>query len=110
VGVYDVSASEIAVIAWTGPAAPTSPRLPIDKGISGAAVRSKATVIANDVNRDPRYLTTLDSTGAEMIVPVTIADAVVGTIDIESETTGRFDDADRALIERCAAAIRPLWD
>ena len=73
-------------------------------------MKSHSTIIVNDVARDPRYLTTLDSTGAEMIVPVLSRSGVVGTIDIESETTNRFTNADRALIEQCATAIRALWD
>ena len=109
-GIYDVGPSEISVIAWSGPAAPAWPRFPIDKGLSGAAVKNGRTVIANDVARDSRYLTTLDSTGAEMIVPVTKASRVVGTIDIESAKIGRFTDSDRTLVERIAVAIRSLWD
>src|SRR5205085_5651412 len=49
VGIYDVGPSEISVIAWSGPAAPAWPRFPIDKGLSGAAVKNGRTVIANDV-------------------------------------------------------------
>jgi len=110
VGIYDVTAEEVAVIAWSGPAAPTYPRFPVDRGLSGAAVKSGRAVVANDVSKDARYLSTLDSTGAEMIVPVSRGSSVVGTIDIESETIGRFNDSDRAFVEQCAAAIRGLWD
>ena len=40
VGLYDVSTTEIAVIAWTGPEPPTYPRFPITKGLNGAAAAS----------------------------------------------------------------------
>src|SRR5256885_13728462 len=84
VGVYDASATEIAVIAWSGPVGPTYPRFPVDRGLSGAVVKTGRAVIANDVAKDSRYLSTLDTTGAEMIVPVRNGSRVVGTIDIES--------------------------
>ncbi len=110
VGLYDVHATEIAVIAWSGPSAPTFPRFPVDRGLSGAAVRIGQTIIANDVSNDERYLATLANTGAEMIVPVSKGSRVAGTIDIESDSVGRFSASDRELVERCADAISALWD
>ena len=44
-----------------------------------------------------------------MIVPVVRDDAVIGTIDVESDRVAAFGDAERALIERCAKAIVPLY-
>ncbi|HJP86769.1 MAG TPA: GAF domain-containing protein [Gemmatimonadaceae bacterium] len=109
VGIYDVGDAEISVIAWSGPAAPNYPRFPVDRGLSGAAVKTRRTVIANDVSKDPRYLSTLDTTGAEMIVPTSDGTRVVGTIDIESERIGRFSEADRKIVEQCADVVRVLW-
>jgi putative methionine-R-sulfoxide reductase with GAF domain len=34
---------------------------------------------------------------------------VVGTIDVESEQANTFSESDRALLEGCADALRPLW-
>ena len=44
-GLYDVLATEIAVIAWSGPEAPTHPRFSIAKGLNGACVSSREPVI-----------------------------------------------------------------
>ncbi|HJP59545.1 MAG TPA: GAF domain-containing protein, partial [Gemmatimonadaceae bacterium] len=110
VGVYDVNPNEIAAVAWSGPAAPAHPRFPIDHGLSAAAVKTGCTVIANDVSKDARYLRTLETTGAEMIVPVTNGARVIGTLDLESETVGRFGESDRVFVECCADAIRGLWE
>ena len=110
VGLYDVGSAEISVIAWDGPAAPSCPRFPVTSGLNGAAVVSCAPVIVQDVTQDPRYLTTLGSTKAEMIVPVQTADGqVVGTIDVESDRVGAFTEEDRRFLEACAAVILPLW-
>jgi L-methionine (R)-S-oxide reductase len=110
VGLYDVMDSEIAAIAWTGTEAPAFPRFPRDQGLNGAAVASGETVVANDVANDPRYLTTFGGTGAEMIVPVRdSAGRVVGTIDVESPRAGAFGPRERALVERCAVVLLPLW-
>ena len=111
VGLYDVGAEEIAVVAWSGPAAPTHPRFPMTMGLNGAAVRSGEVVIVGDVTRDPRYLVTHGSTRSEMIVPAKLAPSgtVVGTIDVESERANAFDDGDRAFVEQCAAELVPLF-
>jgi GAF domain-containing protein len=111
VGLYDVTGDEIAVVGWSGDTAPAHPRFSAAKGLCGAAAKSGATVIANDVAADPRYLTTSDATCAEMIVPVVdpVTREVLGTIDVASNRRDAFGPADRELIEDCASAIHGFW-
>ena len=68
-------------------------------------------VIVQDVTKDARYLSTLNSTRAEMIMPVRAraGGAVVGTIDAESDRAQAFGERDRAFLSACAEALRPLW-
>ena len=111
VGVYDVGPTEISVIAWMGPAPPVHPRFPVTDGLNGRAVAQERTVVVGDVTSDPHYLATLNSTRAEMVVPIlSSAGSVVGTIDVESEIANRFMDTDRSLVEECATAIAPLFE
>jgi L-methionine (R)-S-oxide reductase len=110
VGVYDVTADEIAAVGWDGPAAPTYPRFPRSQGLCGAAVAAGAPVTVADVASDPRYLTTHMTTRSEIVVPVFRDGDVVGLIDVESEKSNAFGDRDRQLLERCAAVIVPLWE
>ena len=65
VGLYDVTPSEICVIAWTGATAPRFPTFPRTQGLNGAAVVEGRPIVINDVRKDPRYLTTFGSTLAE---------------------------------------------
>lgn len=109
VGVYEVTSAEVVNLAWSGPAAPAHPRFPVERGLTGAAISTRETVVSNDVSRDPRYLTALASTGSELIVPVIVGDRVVGTLDVEDERTDAFSDDDRLLFERVAAEMRPLY-
>jgi GAF domain-containing protein len=107
---YDVLPSEIAVIAWSGPQAPTHPRFPIAKGLNGACVSSRKPVIVQDVASDPRYLTTIGGTRGEMIQPVfDQSDAVVGTIDVESDRVNAFSSRDEELLAVCAKNLFWLW-
>lgn len=111
VGLYDVLAADIAVVAWTGDEAPANPRFARTRGLNGAAVTERKTVVANDVASDARYLATLASTRAEMVVPVLdLASEVVGTIDVASDRAGAFDDRDVEWVEACAREAARLWE
>jgi L-methionine (R)-S-oxide reductase len=109
VGVYAVEAGEVVNLAWSGPGPPAHPRFPVGAGLTGAAIGARATVVSNDVANDPRYLTALETTGSEIIVPVMDSNRVVGTLDVESDRTGAFNDEDRAELERIAAELPPLY-
>jgi putative methionine-R-sulfoxide reductase with GAF domain len=110
VGVYEVTAAEVVNLAWSGPAPPAHPRFPAERGLTGAAISARETVVSNDVAHDPRYFTALVSTGSEMIVPVIVDDRVVETLDVEDESVDAFDDDDRLLFERVAGEMGPLYD
>jgi putative methionine-R-sulfoxide reductase with GAF domain len=110
VGIYEVTPTEVVNLAWSGPAPPAHHRFPAERGLTGAAIKARETVVSNDVARDPRYLTALASTGSELIVPVIVRDEVVGTLDVEDESTDAFSDDDRRLFERVAGEMGPLYD
>lgn len=111
VGIYDVTPSEIAAIAWTGPTAPAFPRFPRSQGLSGAAVASGEPVVVQDVAADPRYLTAFGSTRAEAIFPIRAPGGViVGTLDVESDQPNAFTTEDVSFLEACASILVVLWD
>jgi putative methionine-R-sulfoxide reductase with GAF domain len=43
-------------------------------------------------------------------VPVIVGDEVVGTIDVEDQSTDAFSGDDRRQFERVAAEMGPLYD
>jgi L-methionine (R)-S-oxide reductase len=112
VGVYDVDIERglVSNIAWSGPGAPAYPIFPITEGLTSRAIAEKRTVNVGDVANDPSYLTALESTRSEMIVPVLDkTGAVIGTIDIESEHLNAFDLDAQALLEECARLLAAFW-
>jgi L-methionine (R)-S-oxide reductase len=113
VGLYDVDFARglVSNIAWSGPSAPAYPTFPVTQGLTARAIAGKRTINVGDVAKDSAYLTALDSTRAEIIVPVldTAADRVVGTIDVESESLNAFDSATQAALEQCARLLAGFW-
>ncbi|MGA8100136.1 MAG: GAF domain-containing protein [Candidatus Cybelea sp.] len=112
VGIYDVGDEEMALIGYTGSTPPRHERFGIESGLSGEAVRKRASVVSNDVASDPRYLKAFESTGSETIVPILGAESgiVIGTLDAESDRAGAFSEDDVSFLEECAAVLRPLYD
>jgi L-methionine (R)-S-oxide reductase len=111
VGIYDVSATHIWVVGWTGPQAPTFPSFPRSKGLNGAAVAASTPVIVQDVTADSRYLTTFGNTRGEAIFPVLSPDRsrALGTIDVESDRVDAFGAEDETFLQECTTLLRPLW-
>ena len=80
-------------------------RIPVTEGICGAAVASGETVIVDDVNADPRYLSCSISTKSEIVVPIYVQGKVAGEIDIDSHNPAAFAEADRQFLEVAARFV-----
>jgi L-methionine (R)-S-oxide reductase len=111
-GLYDVNQKEIKFISCAGRAEPLIPSFPRDKGLNGRAIMQGKPVIVNDIDKDEDYLLTFTNTKSEIVVPVFDKDGkkIVGTIDVESETTNAFSDEDVKFLEDCAKKISALWN
>lgn len=104
VGIYVLEGEELVLGPYLGKPSPHT-RIPLNRGICGAAASEKATIIVDDVNSDPRYLACSLETRSEIVVPILLGDVVLGEIDIDSDQPAAFTAADRALLERVAAAL-----
>jgi GAF domain-containing protein len=80
-------------------------RIPVSRGICGAAVALGETIVVDDVRADPRYLACSLETKSEIVVPIRAHGRIVGEIDIDSHSAAAFGPADRAFLEACAASI-----
>jgi L-methionine (R)-S-oxide reductase len=77
-------------------------RIPLDKGLCGAAATSGETVVVNNVGADPRYLGS-DLVKSNIVVPIFVKGKVFAEICIESYFADTFTAAERGFIESCAA-------
>jgi L-methionine (R)-S-oxide reductase len=85
-------------------------RIPVSQGICGAAVATGMTVVVDDVNADPRYLSCSIKTKSEIVVPIYANGTVVGEIDIDSHNPAAFADADRIFLEEVARIVGAYMD
>ncbi len=107
VGFYFVEGNELVLGPFVGAPSPHV-RIPIGKGICGAAVAERQTVVVPDVNADPRYLACSIQTKSEIVVPIESDGRILGEIDIDSHTPNAFTPDDRALLEEIARRLAPL--
>ena len=87
-----------------GPKEQQDVRIPLDKGLCGAAATSGKTVVINDVANDPRYLGS-EMVKSNMVAPILIKNQVVAELDIESYFADTFTKADQEFIESCATLV-----
>jgi len=108
VGVYFLDGQELVLGPYVGAPSPHL-RIPVDKGICGAAVREGRTVNVPDVNADPRYLACSLETKSEIVVPIPHPrdGRILGEIDIDSHSPNAFTPDDHALLEQGARQLAP---
>ena len=104
VGIYLIDGEELVLGPFLGKPSPHT-RIPLGRGICGAAATEKATIIVDDVNADPRYLACSLETKSEIVVPIMNGSLVLGEIDIDSDRPAAFGQADRALLEHVAGLL-----
>ena len=74
-------------------------------GIVSWVAREGKTLLANDVQKEPRYQPAPfppEDTRAELTIPLVFNDRVIGVLDLQSDTRDAFTDDDRFLCEALA--------
>jgi GAF domain-containing protein len=104
VGIYLLEGQELVLGPFLGKPSPHT-RIPLDRGICGAAASQRRTIVVDDVNSDPRYLACSLETKSEIVVPIMRDGRVFGEIDIDSDRPAAFGPDDRALLEDVAKAL-----
>lgn len=79
---------------------PACVRIKVGRGVCGAAVARRESLVVEDVYAFPDHIFCDGDSRSELVVPLMRDDTVLGVLDLDSPTTGRFDDDDRAGIER----------
>ncbi|MFB6273963.1 MAG: GAF domain-containing protein [Salinibacter sp.] len=71
-----------------------------DKGVCGAAARTRETQLWPDVSEAPDHIACQSSTQSEIVVPVTTPNGtLLAVLDVDSDTLGAFGETDRKHLE-----------
>lgn len=104
VGVYVLDKDELVLGPFKGPPTPHT-RIPINKGICGAAVREQKIINLGDVWGDDRFIACSTTTRSELVVPIWLGDKIIGEIDIDSNMPSAFSKLDEELVKDIAELI-----
>jgi len=102
-GFYRMTGGELVLGPFQGKAACI--RIPVGKGVCGAAVADKATQLVADVHAFEGHIACDAESRAELVVPLLRDGQVLGVIDLDSPTPSRFSNEDAAGCERLAELL-----
>jgi L-methionine (R)-S-oxide reductase len=80
-------------------------RIPLARGLCGAAAVSGETVVVNDVTKDTRYLSGSSMVKSEIVVPLFQKKNLTAELDVESYFADTFTSAEQEFVEACAAVV-----
>jgi len=101
VGFYFFDGAELVVGPFQG--LPACVRIPLDRGVCGAAARTRTTQRIADVHAFPGHIACDAASRSELVVPLVRDGALLGVFDLDSPVPERFDVEDQAGLETIAA-------
>ena len=99
-GFYRFDGSELVLGPFQGKAACI--RIPLDKGVCGAAASRRPTQRVADVDAFPGHIACDSASRSELVVPLQRGGELIGVFDLDSPVTARFDADDQAGLEAIA--------
>ena len=100
VGFYFYDGKELVVGPFQG--LPACVRIPLSKGVCGAAASSRQTQRIEDVDAFPGHIACDSASRSELVVPLVHNGTLIGVFDIDSPVLARFDADDQLGLEAIA--------
>ena len=105
IGFYRAIGDELVLGPFQGKSACI--RIPFGRGVCGTAAASGQTQRVEDVHLFDGHIACDVASASELVVPIFANGKLVGVLDIDSPSKGRFGAADQAGCERLMALLRP---
>jgi GAF domain-containing protein len=91
-GFYFLQGDELVLGPFQGN--PACVRIPMGKGVCGVAAQQCETIIVPNVHEFPGHIACDVASNSEIVVPIFDGERLLGVLDLDSPTVGRFDDQD----------------
>ncbi|KMY00215.1 GAF domain-containing protein [Pseudomonas syringae KCTC 12500] len=85
-------------------------RIPFGRGVCGTAAQSRQTQRVQNVHEFPGHIACDSASNSELVVPLIKEGRLIGVLDLDSPSVGRFNEEDQAGIERLAAIFLASTD
>lgn len=100
VGFYFFDGTELVVGPFQGK--PACVRIPLDRGVCGAAARTRTTQRIADVHAVADHIACDGASRSELVIPLVSDDQLVGVFDLDSPVPDRFTTEDQCGLEAIA--------
>lgn len=100
-GFYFFDGTELVVGPFQG--LPACVRIPLSKGVCGAAATTRQTQRIDDVDAFPGHIACDSASRSELVLPLVHNGELIGVIDLDSPLLARFDADDQTGMEAIAA-------
>jgi len=108
-GFYLLRGSELVLGPFQGK--PACVRIPLGRGVCGAAAARGETVVVPDVHAFEGHIVCDPASRAEIVVPLKAEGGpLLGVLDVDAPETGRFGPRDREGLESFVRALIPRVD
>jgi GAF domain-containing protein len=104
-GFYRLVADELVLGPFQGK--PACIRIAIGSGVCGTAAQTRETQLVADVHAFPGHIACDAASASELVVPIVHDGRLIGVLDLDSPTPGRFDADDARGCEAIAALLAP---
>ena len=84
---------------------PACIRIPLSKGVCGAAASKKETVLVPDVHKFPGHIACDSTSRSEIVIPILKDGKLFGVLDMDSPELEYFKESDREILESTVKAI-----
>jgi len=103
VGFYFFDGRELVVGPFQGK--PACVRIALDRGVCGAAASTRQTQLVADVHAFQGHIACDAASRSEVVVPLLRGEILIGVLDLDSPTPGRFDQDDQDGLELLAGVF-----
>ena len=84
---------------------PACIEIPVGKGVCGTAVAENRSQLVYDVHQFPGHIACDSASNSEIVIPLRKEGEIIGVLDIDSPSIGRFTEADKAGLEEFAKIL-----
>ena len=89
---------------------PACIRIPLGRGVCGTAAAKNSVQLVPDVHAFPGHIACDSASNSEIVLPIHAEGRVIGVLDIDSPTVGRFCETDRESLLKVVDLIEARCD
>src|SRR5574340_1246390 len=102
-GFYFLRGEELVLGPFQGK--PACVRIALGKGVCGTAAAEGRAVVVPNVHEFPGHIACDTASNAEIVLPIVREGRLLGVLDLDSPTLGRFSDEDCVRLENFVAVL-----